>query len=301
MDDKLHDAPEGAPEGAPGDVQPWKVEFRTMDQQLTDYENAAFVSVLSILVQGIERHGWEFYLPMSLNDLNLSTANSLDGCVRGLFHFKPLGSSSISLASINTIFNGASVPAPWRHPDAAAAAFPSGLARAPRPGVAAAASKDVAWVGKSSEANDGCLPPAAPLAADSLPTGLPPEGPVSPWAAAAAGASSAAAASEGRSCGVAPRSSRACGLLGLCEWFVRNEYRQGSCSFASAAAALQSINYVAQRAAGLLPSNAALLRRLLRHHRAYRADARVPRRFVFDLCLWLKRLPNLTAASRASR
>ena len=43
----------------------WRVEFRTMEVQLTDFENAAFAVFVALLSRAILRFNLNFYLPIS--------------------------------------------------------------------------------------------------------------------------------------------------------------------------------------------------------------------------------------------
>lgn len=46
----------------------WRVEFRTMDIQLTDFENTAYVVILSMLVNVINNFDVDFIMPISMID-----------------------------------------------------------------------------------------------------------------------------------------------------------------------------------------------------------------------------------------
>lgn len=43
----------------------WRVEFRSMEVQLTDYENAAFAVFIVLLTRAIMNLGLNFYIPIS--------------------------------------------------------------------------------------------------------------------------------------------------------------------------------------------------------------------------------------------
>ena len=43
----------------------WRVEFRSMEVQLTDHENAAFSIFIVLLTRAILSFGLNFYLPIS--------------------------------------------------------------------------------------------------------------------------------------------------------------------------------------------------------------------------------------------
>lgn len=49
----------------PGSPIGWRVEFRSMEVQLTDYENAAFAVFIVLLTRAIMSKGLNFYLPIS--------------------------------------------------------------------------------------------------------------------------------------------------------------------------------------------------------------------------------------------
>lgn len=57
----------------------WRVEFRPLDNQLTDFENAAFIAVLFCLVNYINEHP-EFTasMPISKIDQNMDRAHARD-------------------------------------------------------------------------------------------------------------------------------------------------------------------------------------------------------------------------------
>ena len=52
----------------------WRVEFRTMDLQLTDYENAALSIAVSMLVNVINHFNVDFIIPISDIDKNFEIA-----------------------------------------------------------------------------------------------------------------------------------------------------------------------------------------------------------------------------------
>ena len=49
----------------------WRVEFRSMDLQLTDHENAAYSSFIVLLTRAILHFNLNFYIPLSKNDENM--------------------------------------------------------------------------------------------------------------------------------------------------------------------------------------------------------------------------------------
>ncbi|KAJ4453649.1 putative Glutamate--cysteine ligase catalytic subunit [Paratrimastix pyriformis] len=56
----------------------WRVEFRPMEMQLTDFENAAFVALVVLLSRAILAFHLDFYIPMSLTHRNLQRAQARD-------------------------------------------------------------------------------------------------------------------------------------------------------------------------------------------------------------------------------
>ena len=61
----------------PGDNIGWRVEFRSMEIQLTDFENAAYAVFIVLLTRVILSYGLNFYIPIakvwSISSYNLLT------------------------------------------------------------------------------------------------------------------------------------------------------------------------------------------------------------------------------------
>lgn len=67
----------------------WRVEFRTAELQLTDFENAAFVVFLCLLVRSILAFDQlDLRVPISLVEENMKRAQKRDACLRETFHFR---------------------------------------------------------------------------------------------------------------------------------------------------------------------------------------------------------------------
>ena len=66
----------------------WRVEFRTMEVQLTDFENAAFTVFVVLLTRAILAFDLNLYLPLSRVDANMQRAHSRDAARRGKFFFR---------------------------------------------------------------------------------------------------------------------------------------------------------------------------------------------------------------------
>jgi glutamate--cysteine ligase catalytic subunit len=61
----------------PGSDIGWRVEFRTPELQLTDFENAAFSIFTVLLSRVIIAFNLNLYMPMSKNDANMETAHEV--------------------------------------------------------------------------------------------------------------------------------------------------------------------------------------------------------------------------------
>ena len=66
----------------------WRTEFRSMEMQLTDFENAAF-SVFTVLLQRvILTFDLNLYIPISKVDVNMQRAHSRNAAAKGKFFFR---------------------------------------------------------------------------------------------------------------------------------------------------------------------------------------------------------------------
>uniref|UniRef100_A0A8C7S6P7 Glutamate--cysteine ligase n=1 Tax=Oncorhynchus mykiss TaxID=8022 RepID=A0A8C7S6P7_ONCMY len=107
----------------------WRVEFRPMEVQLTDFENSAFVVFIVLLTRVILSYKLDFLIPLSKVDENMKVAQKRNAVQEGMFYFRKdiykgcnpaLDSSSsaaqngldsegdneYTLMSIDTIING---------------------------------------------------------------------------------------------------------------------------------------------------------------------------------------------------
>ena len=77
------------PPSLPGQpVMGWRVEFRTMEVQLTDFENAAFTVFVALISRAILYFNLNLYLPISRVDDNLSRAHRRDAINTQRFHWR---------------------------------------------------------------------------------------------------------------------------------------------------------------------------------------------------------------------
>lgn len=66
----------------------WRVEFRSMEVQLSDFENAAFSVFIVLLTRVILSFGLNFYIPISKVDANMQTAHKRDAVLNDKFYFR---------------------------------------------------------------------------------------------------------------------------------------------------------------------------------------------------------------------
>ncbi|KAF3912588.1 hypothetical protein ABW21_db0208503 [Orbilia brochopaga] len=66
----------------------WRVEFRSMEVQLTDFENAAFSIFIVLLTRTILSYGLNFYIPISKVTENMETAHRRDAVLSDKFYFR---------------------------------------------------------------------------------------------------------------------------------------------------------------------------------------------------------------------
>jgi glutamate--cysteine ligase catalytic subunit len=76
----------------------WRVEFRPTELQITDFENAAFVTFLVLFTRVILSFKLNLLIPISKVDENMQTAQKRDACKKEKFYFR----KSIFTDSIST-------------------------------------------------------------------------------------------------------------------------------------------------------------------------------------------------------
>ncbi|KNC74969.1 glutamate-cysteine ligase catalytic subunit, partial [Sphaeroforma arctica JP610] len=94
----------------------WRVEFRSMELQMTDFENSAFTVFIVLLTRAILSFNLNLYMPITKVDENVQTAQKNDASRSEKFYFrKHLDGSTLTpdcdpdayeLMDINTIING---------------------------------------------------------------------------------------------------------------------------------------------------------------------------------------------------
>lgn len=66
----------------------WRTEFRSMEMQLTDFENAAFTVFIVLLTRTILSFDLNLYIPISRVDANMQRAHSRNASQKGKFFFR---------------------------------------------------------------------------------------------------------------------------------------------------------------------------------------------------------------------
>ena len=66
----------------------WRVEFRPMEIQITDFENAAFSIFIVLITRAILSFDLNFYIPIPLTTANMEKAHSRNAVLDQKFHFR---------------------------------------------------------------------------------------------------------------------------------------------------------------------------------------------------------------------
>lgn len=91
----------------------WRVEFRPMEIQITDFENAAFTVFIVLITRAILSFDLNFYIPIVKVDENMETAHRRDAVLNDKFFFRktPFTTRSPRASGTNTP-NGAGASRP---------------------------------------------------------------------------------------------------------------------------------------------------------------------------------------------
>ncbi|KAH7888688.1 glutamate-cysteine ligase-domain-containing protein [Phlebopus sp. FC_14] len=93
----------------------WRVEFRSMEVQMTDFENAAFAVFIVLLSRAILAFNLNFYIPISKVDENMQRAQKRDAARSGKFFFRknvlPPGQISPTISTPSS--SGSCSPLDW--------------------------------------------------------------------------------------------------------------------------------------------------------------------------------------------
>lgn len=66
----------------------WRVEFRSMEIQVTDFENAAFSVFMVLVTRAILSFDLNFYIPIKKVDENMERAHNVDSVLKDKFYFR---------------------------------------------------------------------------------------------------------------------------------------------------------------------------------------------------------------------
>lgn len=108
----------------------WRVEFRPMEIQITDYENAAFSVFIVLVTRAILSFDLNFYIPIPLTTRNMHTAHAHNAVLDSKFFFRndPLPPRPVRLNNGSASVSGTTTPAahPSRPPTPATPVGPVG-------------------------------------------------------------------------------------------------------------------------------------------------------------------------------
>ncbi|RKF62632.1 Glutamate--cysteine ligase [Erysiphe neolycopersici] len=92
----------------------WRVEFRSMEIQITDFENAAFAVFIVLLTRVILSFNLNFYIPIRKTDDNMQTAQKRDAVTKEKFYFRknPFNTKYTSFGSTSEINSSHNTPQP---------------------------------------------------------------------------------------------------------------------------------------------------------------------------------------------
>lgn len=236
----------------------WRVEFRSPEVQLTDFENAAIVAVIRLLTQVIMEEHWDLTIPMSLCDENDLASAARNAAGQGLFWFpaKLDASSSASNDACDDTAGGigAASKRPRRPP-------PIGEALAVGMEVCIKATGVVGMIAESN--GHACKVCGAWFHKDDI---------------------QILARHKVRRLKLSEIFSGEDGIFTRCRKWLEAQVGRGMCS----REVMEKLNsYMAlfeRRASGELPTPASFMRSRLQRHPAYKDDGVVPREFVHDLC-----------------
>lgn len=66
----------------------WMLEFRSLDNQLTDFENAVFITLVNLTAKILNDFDINISLPLSLSEENMERAHSVDSAFKQKFWFR---------------------------------------------------------------------------------------------------------------------------------------------------------------------------------------------------------------------
>jgi glutamate--cysteine ligase catalytic subunit len=98
----------------------WRVEFRPMEIQITDFENAAFSVFMVLITRAILSFDLNFYIPITRTDENMETAHRRDAVLNDKFYFRknifPARQPRLYSTNVTPTSSRPSTPIPSRPP-----------------------------------------------------------------------------------------------------------------------------------------------------------------------------------------
>ena len=88
----------------------WRVEFRSMEIQITDFENAAFSVFMVLVTRAILSFDLNFYIPISRVDENMERAHGVDAVLKDKFYFRKNPFPVRPSRAVSTFDDGSSRP-----------------------------------------------------------------------------------------------------------------------------------------------------------------------------------------------
>lgn len=100
----------------PGNETGWRVEFRPMEIQITDFENAAFSIFIVLITRVILSFDLNFYVPIQRTTENMETAHRRDAVLGEKFYFRKNPFPSRPIKSTGSSASGSTTPLPVSRP-----------------------------------------------------------------------------------------------------------------------------------------------------------------------------------------
>lgn len=267
----------------PGSPIGWRVEFRSMEVQLTDYENAAFSVFIVLLTRAIMSLGLNFYLPISKVDENMHRAHRRDAINTQKFYFRknlfdpkpghPCDPSLDALSSsLPTVGEDISPPRQPRSPD-----VPNGFG-----GGGGSHAREPSRCESSCSSHRPSRVPSPDLSESSVPTG-PVEDEYDEF-------------TINEIVNGAPDRNFP-GLIGVVRIYLDGLEKEGKVSEEVRKGIDRSLELVRRRADGSLITLATYMRRFVHSHPAYKHDSVVSQEINYDL---IKALDEIERGERAA-
>ncbi|GAA5847425.1 hypothetical protein JCM9279_000475 [Rhodotorula babjevae] len=313
----------------PGSPIGWRVEFRSMEVQLTDYENAAFSVFVVLLTRAIMSLGLNFYLPISKVDENMHRAHQRDAIHTQKFFFRknlfdpkpgrpcdppfdaPVASSS---ASASTSAASANAQAPSDEPHPALAQNGDGGRTAPGSnGVLHARERKESGASSSASGASSSEAPPSPMTCCSAHASHAPSRAASP---SVNGSASFADQQQQQApepafgpvedeyaeftldeiINGAPAQGFP-GLIGVVRIYLEGLEREGRVGDDVRKGIERSLELIRRRADGSLVTLATYIRRFVRSHPLYKHDSHVSQEINYDL---VRALDEIERGERAA-